>query len=135
MADVAPTTVSGTGRKVIAEAGVAVAAGQWVYYDSATATYKLADADALATAAVVGVALGDAGIGENFVLLVDGEYDPGVSLTPGLIYVLSDTAGAIAPIDDQVGASGTGDFVSMVGRGNTAGNLAIDINIALDALP
>lgn len=135
MADVAPTTVSGTGRKVIATAGVAVAAGQWVYYDPATGTYKLADADAAATAVVVGVALGDAGIGENFVLLVDGTYNPGVTLTPGLMYVISSTAGAIAPIDDYVGISATGKFPSLAGRGNSDNILAIDINVCANAQP
>lgn len=135
MADVAPTQVSGTGTKIIGKAGVTVAAGQWVYYDTTNKDYRLTDADTAPTALVRGVALGDAEAGENFVILTDGIYDPGVALTPGLIYVISDTAGAIAPIDDQVGVNGTGDFVSMVGRGNTNGDLAIAINHAVDALP
>lgn len=135
MADVAPSNPEGTGRTIVATAGAAITAGQWVYYDSATATYKLADSGALATADVIGVALSTTHSGGKFTLLLEGEYDPGVSLTPGLIYVISNTAGAIAPIDDYVGALATGLFPSLAGRGNSDNNLDIDINICIDAQP
>ena len=134
MADVVPGTVVGTGNKIQGVAGVAITKGQWVYVDTAAGNViKLADADALASAVVKGVALNTAAIGEEVTIQWDGVVDLGVALIDGMIYVLSQTAGAIIPVTD-VGAMGAGTYPSMVGRGNSAGDLVLNIDICRDVM-
>ena len=129
MADVVPGVVTGTGNKIQAIAGAAIASGEWVYIDTADANKaKLADADAAASAVVRGVARNSAATGEEVTIQVDGVVDLGVTLTDGMLYVLSSTAGAIRPCTDA-GAL-TGVYPSSVGRGNSDGNLRINIDNA-----
>lgn len=83
-------------------AGVALTAGQWVYLDSATDTYKLADADS-ATAAVRsprGQALNGGGIGQPIQIIRSGSVTVGGTMTAGLVYYLSKTAGGMCPVAD-----------------------------------
>lgn len=133
MADVVPGVVTGTGNKIQVVAGVAITSGQWVYIDTADANKaKLTDADIAAAAVVKGVALNSAAAGEEVTILVDGVYDPGVALVDGMLYVLSSTPGAIRPVTD-VGAIGTGLYPSSVGRGNSTGDLRMNIDVATAA--
>lgn len=84
-------------------AGVAITAGQALYYDSTAASYKLADADASATTAlIVGIAAHGAGIGQPITVIIeDDDLTVGATLSMvAPVYVLSATAGGIAPSAD-----------------------------------
>lgn len=89
------STTSGT-------AGATITAGQAVYLDSATTTYKLADADAsTTTAAVVGIALNGASSGQPITIVTeDDDFTPGATIVAGETYICGATAGAINPIGD-----------------------------------
>ena len=85
-------------------AGVAITAGQAVYYDTATGTYKLAQAT-LNTAAnrVTGIALNTAAIGQPVVVLTKGILTLNAVLTSRSMVVLSGAAaGGVAPHADLV---------------------------------
>ena len=103
-------------------AGATITAGQVLYLDAVTTTLKLADNNVdAATAAVVGVALHGATSGQPI------EYATSGSLTfstmvVGETYIVSGTAGAIAPVADI----STGR-VSYVGYASTATNLVLTI--------
>lgn len=93
------------GANAIFQAGVSgatITAGQPVYLDSATGTYKLADANLSAAAAtVVAISLNGASSGQPVsVLQEDDDFTPGATLVTGTVYVLSATAGAICPAAD-----------------------------------
>lgn len=91
-------------------AGATITAGQPLYYDSATSTLKLADANVSTTLAnVVGIALGGYSSGQKVEYVIeDDDFTPGATLslaTPDFgVYVLSATAGAIAPHSDLAAA-------------------------------
>ena len=53
----------------------------------------------------------------------EGEVDIGGTVTVGGVYVLSGTAGAIAPVADLA----TGDYTTVIGIGKTATNLKLGI--------
>lgn len=110
----AANVVKGSGSKVVeGTAGASVTAGQVVYEDSATSTYKLADCDS-GTAAVrspAGIALHAAGSGQPLAILTKGPITIGATLTAGVAYYLSATAGGIAPVADL----GTGDYPTILG--------------------
>lgn len=137
MADVVPSGVSGTGRKVIKQAGAAISEGDWLYVDTLDGgRVKPASNAALATAIVYGVALNDAADDSDVIVLVDESgslYDPGVTLTDGVLYVLS-TAGGMAPVEDHTGVSGSGKYATYLGRGTSTGVLRMNIDIATAAL-
>lgn len=83
-------------------AGVTITAGQVVYLDSATGTLKLADSDS-ATAAVrspFGIALHGSLAGQPLLVQRAGSLTIGATLTAGLAYYLSKTAGGICPVAD-----------------------------------
>lgn len=84
-------------------AGATITAGQVVYRDTSTNTIKLADADAsAATAAAFGIALNGASTGQPVrVVTADPALTVGGTLSlTAPVYVLSGTAGGIAPIAD-----------------------------------
>jgi hypothetical protein len=84
-------------------AGATITAGQTVYLDAATSTYKLADANSSAAAStVVGIALCGASSGQPFYFVTeDDDFTPGATLSmTAPVYVLSATAGGIAPVAD-----------------------------------
>jgi len=111
------TTIRGT-------AGATITAGQLVYLDSATGRYKLAQGDAAAEDAVVGLAAHGASNGQPLQIITGGVVDLGVTLTVGEIYVLSAAAaGGIAPKGDL----SSGEFVSVIGVAQTADNLLLGI--------
>lgn len=102
--------------------GATVTAGQTVYLDSATNTYKLADANASATtAAVVGIALNGGGSGQPVKVAIGGTMDPGFTVAVGEIYVQSANAGGIAPRADLA----SGWYTSVLGLGITASQLKL----------
>jgi hypothetical protein len=90
-------------------AGATITAGQALYEDSsASYTLKLADNDAsAATSKCVGISLHGALAGQPIEYVYeDDDFTPGATLTAGLVYVLSGTAGAIAVSADL----GAGDY-------------------------
>lgn len=104
--------------------GAAVTAGQSVYYDSATGTYKLADANASSTtAATAGIAMNGGAIGQPVKVAIGGSINPGFTVTPGAVYVQSATAGGIAPVADLA----SGHYPVIIGIGTTASNLKLSM--------
>lgn len=111
-------------RQIVA--GATITAGQTVYEDTADSSKgKLADNDAsAATTKVAGIALHGASAGQPLELVEDDpEFTPGGTLTVGTIYVLSGTAGGIAPAADL--ASGDYPVILFVAYSASQGNLKI----------
>lgn len=123
-ANVQPTASTTTVQRTF---GATVTAGQAVYEDASDSRHcKLAEADnasGAAVAACTGIALNGGADGQPGTIATDGEYDPGFTATEGETYVLSATPGGIAPITDLV----TGDYVTILGIGNSNGNIDLDI--------
>ena len=114
-ANVAPsssTTEEGT-------AGGTVTAGQPVYKDSSD-SYKLKAADAnasAAAAAAVGIALHASLAGQPLRYAKAGPVTIGATVAVGTIYVVSATAGGIAPHGDLA----TGMYTTILGVATTTG--------------
>jgi hypothetical protein len=102
-------------------AGEALTQGQPVYL-SAGKYYK-ADADAgLVNAAAVGICMSPAAADEYFSMAVAGaKIDLGATLGVGSSYVVSGTAGGIAPIADLA----TGDWVTHIGTASLANEIEL----------
>jgi hypothetical protein len=105
-------------------AGVAITAGQALYKD-ATASYalKLADANSATAAAriVCGLALNSAAAGSpvNYVV-TDPALVIGGTVANGTVYILSATAGSIAPLADLT----TGMYAFVLGVGTSTTTIA-----------
>jgi hypothetical protein len=127
MADLSVTAanvVKTSGSTVNGTAGATITAGQAVYFDSATNRWKLAKDSGTAEeagASGIGVALNGASSGQPLVVQTQGPYNPGATVTLGLIYALSDNAGAIAPATDQ----GSTDRVTLLGVATSASELTL----------
>lgn len=98
-------------------AGATITAGQAVYLDSTTGTYKLCDANASGTASCDGIALNGAASGQPLKVLTEGLITIGGTVAVGTIYVVSETAGGICPSTDLA----TGEYVSVIGVATTTG--------------
>lgn len=100
-------------------AGVAITAGQLVYIDTTTNTWKLTDANASATTADVdGIAGNTAGIGQTLTIITaDDDLTLGGTTAEGTIYIASATAGGVAPAADLV--AGWYAIVIAVGKDTT----------------
>jgi hypothetical protein len=136
MADLTITAASvlpGTGAKIVeGTAGAAVTAGQVLYLDSSTNTYKLADCNS-ATAAVrspAGIALNGAASGQPVAVQTAGPITIGATLTAGVGYWLSGTAGGIRPVADNT----TGDYPVILGLATSTTVINIKIQEAGVAL-
>ena len=106
-------------------AGATITAGQVVYFDDTTKTYKLADTDS-ATAAVrspAGFALNGASAGQPLMVQTGGDLTLGEVLTAGVAYYLSGTAGGICPVADVT----SGDYPVILGMAKSTSVLAIKI--------
>jgi hypothetical protein len=116
-------------------AGAAITAGQALYLDSTTNTYKLADNDATAAAesVVAGIALHAAGTGQPIRLQTAGPITLGAGAAPAVatIYCLSATAGGIAPSADLA----TGDRTTILGVGGASNTIILRINSSLQVKP
>lgn len=110
--------------------GSAVTAGQAVYKDAATQTYKLADADSAASALVEGITLGAGDIGQKCVIATGGDIDIGATLAVGEPYFLHTTAGGIGVRSELL----AGDFPSFIGHATAADNLKLAIANSTTAL-
>lgn len=94
-------------------AGESITAGKTVYRDPTDNKYKLADCDS-ATAAVrktTGIALHAASNNQPLLVLTEGPITIGATLTPGVAYYLSPTAGGICPVADL----SAGDYPTIIG--------------------
>lgn len=122
----ATSVVPGSGATVVEGiAGASITAGQVLYLDSSTSTYKLADCNS-ATAAVrspVGIALNGAASGQTVGVLTKGPITIGATVAAGVTYFLSGTAGGIRPAADNT----TGDYVTILGIGTST--TVIDVKI------
>lgn len=106
-------------------AGATVTAGQPVYKEAATSTFKLSDNDS-ATAevrAVYGVALNGAGADQPLAVAKGGNVAYGAIFTAGVDYYLSGTAGGICPRADVVST----DDPVRIGIAASTSLLTIDI--------
>ena len=113
-------------------AGVTITAGQVVYKDTTDGNkYKLADADVLATAAARGISLNGAANNQPIDIIIDGDLNPGGTVVVGEIYLVSTTAGGIAPEADV----GSGKYVSVLGIGTTTSNISIKLHVSGVAVP
>lgn len=119
VASSAAQTSSGT-------AGAAITAGQALYEDASDGTLKLAQADG-ATAAErtsVGIALNDAATGQPVTYaFADPDFTPGGTVSASAAYVLSATAGGIAPEADLT----TGDYASVLMIGKATNKAVLKI--------
>jgi hypothetical protein len=104
--------------------GATVTAGQTVYLDTSTTSYKLADSNLSAAAAVTaGVAMNGGVTGQVVRVAISGLIDPGFTVLPGMIYIQSGTAGGIAPCADIA----NGVYTTVLGLGITASSLRINL--------
>jgi hypothetical protein len=90
-------------KTTLGTAGATITAGQFLYFDSTAQQWKLADANASeTTAAVSGLAASGGAAGQQIiVVLYDDDLTVGGTLsTSAPVYVLSGTAGGIAPVAD-----------------------------------
>lgn len=105
-------------------AGATITAGQVLYLDAATGTYKLADADGAAALRVpVGIALNGAASGQPVLVATSGSITIGATLTGGIAYYLSPTAGGISPVADII----TGCYPTILGIATSATVLQLQI--------
>lgn len=82
-------------------AGASITAGQALYLDSATGTLKLAQSDGTAAEAdAVGISLHAAGTGQPLAYAGTGSIINIGATTAKTHYMVSDTAGKVAPIAD-----------------------------------
>jgi hypothetical protein len=129
MADLAITTSevkAGPGATVrAATAGENLTPGEPVYMDRGANTLKKADADTIHEAEAIGICLSTTTSGDTAYYILDGEVILGATANPavGTIYVVSTTAGGIAPESDL----GTGDYVTILGVGTTSDGLKLGI--------
>jgi hypothetical protein len=107
-------------------AGVAVTAGQPVFLEAATNTFKLADTNATAPEAVVrGIALHAAAVGQPLRIQVGGTMTigAGAAVAAGSVVVLSATPGGLAPVADLA----TGHRTTILGIGGATNTLILNI--------
>lgn len=136
MADVSITATSvlkgATAVTNSGTAGGAVTAGQPIYSDSSDGKkLKSADADAEASAEAIGIALHAAENGQPLVYAISGIVGLGAVMTQGEVYVVSATAGGIAPQSDLV----SGDYVTVLGVAASTSNLDLSIEASGAAKP
>jgi hypothetical protein len=136
MADLTITAASvvagSNARKVTGTAGATVTAGQVVYLDASDNKYKLADCDS-ATAAVrspAGIALHGASANQPLTIQIAGSITIGATVTAGVAYYLSATAGGICPVADLA----SGDYPVLIGLATSAALVNIDLQEAGVAL-
>lgn len=107
------------------KAGEAINAGQLVYKDATDSNkIKLADANSAAKVGVIGMAINSAGAAGQYVTYVtkDPELTIGGTRTVGAIYILSATAGGVAPVADLT----TGWYSAPIAVVKTATAIALD---------
>ncbi len=129
----AASVQSGTGAVTTdGTAGASITAGQMVYLDATDNKYKLADANlSSAAAATVGVSLHAASNGQPLRIQTSGPITIGATVAVGTVYVLSGTAGGIAPAADLT----TGWRTSIVGVATSTTSITLKIYASDAAVP
>jgi hypothetical protein len=108
-------------------AGATILGGQPLYADSATGHLKPARANALATAAVVGISLHEAEDGQPVAYLTAGPLRINPVAVPGVVYLLSaSAAGGIAADQDLI----TGQYVTVLGVAIAADIIEVQVMVA-----
>lgn len=107
------------------KAGMAITAGQVLYKEVATKTFKLADSNSATAEAKdpYGIALHAAAANQPLAVHKKGDITIGATLTPGTAYYLSETPGGIQPAADL----GSGEKVSQIGLAKSASVLTVNI--------
>lgn len=118
-ADVVPGTQS---RRSTLIAAVAISAGQAVYINASN-QLALADCSADTTAGAVGIAVNSCAPGQPCTFHAEGDLEVGSVITAGTIYVLSATAGGIAPATDLASTN----LVTILGVGIDATSIQVGI--------
>ena len=96
-----------------------------VSLDSATNTYKLADANVTAVKVPTGMALGGAGPGQPFFFVSgDSSLTPGCTMTVAAVIYLSPTAGGITETTADVAS---GEWLVPIGQALTATTMRLSI--------
>lgn len=128
MADLTLTAASvlaGSGASIKhGTAGATITAGQQLYLDTATDTWKLADSNG-ASAAIrtpTATSLHASLAGQPITVLTSGPITIGAALTAGVAYYLSDTPGGICPVADLA----TGEYPTIIGIATSATVLEVD---------
>src|SRR5689334_2100256 len=112
--------------------GATITAGQSVYLDTVTNTYKLFNAITSAvTGKLAGVALNGGSSGQPAAILTDGNYNPGATVAVGVVYVGGGTNGAINPSADLVSTW----FSNVLGIATTTSNILVKLLNSCVALP
>lgn len=131
MADLTQTAANvrsgSNGAVELVQAGEAgITAGTPVYQKTADEKYYKADADAGSSESdVYGIALMNADADEYFVVQTEGDINVGATTVTGEVYVLSSTAGKIAPASDIA----SGWYPSILGTAkDTSGTIDLDIS-------
>ncbi len=106
--------------RILTPGGV-INAGQLVYFDNDLQGVALADADAMKSAQIAGMALCTAYNYQPLVLAVGGEVDLGAILIASTSYVASTSAGQIMPLADLT----PGKYTAVVGVANSSSRLKL----------
>ena len=110
----------------VVQVGEAVTAMEPIYLKAADSKYYLGDANDSAMAAVVGIAVTPASADEYTYMVTAGTIDIGGTTVKGTTYILSATAGGIAPISDLA----SGMYATILG---TASDTTGTIELAIKA--
>lgn len=113
-------------------AGVSITAGQAVYKEPGSHSYLLADCNAPSIAArtALGIALNGGAAGQPIKIQKSGSITIGATLTGGVAYYLSGTAGGLRPVADNT----TGDYPCVIGIATSTTVLKLNITPAGVAL-
>lgn len=113
-----------------ANAGEAISAGQAVYKKTSTGKWMLAQADGTAEEAgsgvVFGIALNTGVANQPLAVQTSGVITIGATVTVAKVYVLSATAGGIAPIADITTST---QYVTLLATGSTTARLDLSIKL------
>lgn len=130
MADLAVTAAEvlpvGSYSSQVRTAGATIVAGDALYLDSSN-EWQLADANVSATLAnATGIALNGGGSGQPVTAITAGTVDLGAAAgaAAGVVYVVSATAGNIAPDADVT----TGAYLTILGVGIGSNQVKLSIN-------
>ncbi len=115
------------------QAGVALTAGQVVYQDTSDRKYKLADADAQATAKAAGIVINGAAANQPVEIQTEGDIDVGGTLVKAELLIVSVTAGNLSrsTATDSI----TGKFMTSLGICTATNVLALKIQVGEIAIP
>lgn len=113
-------------------AGETITRGQTVYLKASDSRWWKSQADGTsAESTVIGIALQDAGAGQPLRVQTGGDLGVGAILTVGQVYVVSATAGGIAPYSDLASTN----YVSILGVASSTSNLKLKIFATAVAKP